>query len=266
MSDSLWSHGPSIHGIFLGKNTGVGCQFLFQGISLTQGLNLGLQHCKQMILPSEAPGKRCLADCKSCAHSLTTREVRKLVAGTFSFCGDGNLCPIRTGNISNTSRGFRCCCCWLVALLCLTLHYLMDCSTTGLSVPHHLPKFAQVHVYCIGDAIQPSHLLPSIFPKIRVFFSESAVCIRWPKYWSFSFSISSSYEYSGLISCKIDWFDLLAVQGNLKSLLQHHSLKASILQHSAFFTVHLSQPYMTTGKTIALAIQTFVSKVMPLFF
>ena len=166
MSDSLWSHGPSIHGIFLGKNTGVGCQFLFQGISLTQGLNLGLQHCKQMILPSEAPGKtpgkRCLADCKSCAHSLTTREVGKLVAGTFSFCGDGNLCSIRMGNISNTSRGLRCCCCWLVALLCLTLHYPMDCSTTGLSVPHHLPKFAQVHVHCIGDAIQPSHpLMPS---------------------------------------------------------------------------------------------------------
>ena len=110
-------------------------------------------------------------------------------------------------------------------------------------------------------------LLPhSIFPSIRVFPSESVLCIRWPKYWSFSFSNSPSKEYSGLILYRMDWLDLLAVQGTLKSLLQHHSSKASILQHSTFFIVQLSNPYMTTGKTIALTRQTFVDKVMFLLF
>ena len=121
------------------------------------------------------------------------------------------------------------------------------------------------------DSVMPSNhvilccpllLLPSIFPSIRVFSSESALCIRWPKYWSFSFSISSSNEYSGLVSFRMDWLDLLAVQGTLKSLLQHYSSIASILQCSAFFMVQLSHPYMTTGKTIPLTRQTFVGKVM----
>ena len=107
-------------------------------------------------------------------------------------------------------------------------------------------------------------LLPSIFPSIRDFSIESSVCIRWPEYWSFSFSISPSSEYSGLISLKIDWFDFLAVQGTFRILLRHYSLKASILWHSAFFMVQLSQPYMTNGKTIALTIRTFVSRVMSL--
>ena len=107
----------------------------------------------------------------------------------------------------------------------------------------------------------PLILLPSIFPSVRVFSNESALHIRWPKYWSFSFSISPSNEYSGLISFRMDWIGLLAVQGTLKSLLQHHSSKASILQHSAFFIVQLSHPYMTTGKTIALTRRTFVGKV-----
>ena len=112
----------------------------------------------------------------------------------------------------------------------------------------------------------PLLLLPSIFPSIRVFSSESALLIKWPKYWSFSFSISPSNEYSGLISFRMDWLDLLAVQGSLKSLLQHHSLKASVLQCSAFFMIQLSHPYMTTGKTIALTRWTFVDKVRPLVF
>ena len=112
----------------------------------------------------------------------------------------------------------------------------------------------------------PLLLLPSIFPSIRVFSNESALCIRWPKYWSFSFSINPSNEHPGLISFRRDWLDLLAVQGTLKSLLQHHSSKASILQHSAFFIVQLSQPYMTTGKTTALTRRTFVDKVMSLLF
>ena len=111
---------------------------------------------------------------------------------------------------------------------------------------------------------QPLLLLPSIFPSIRVFSNESVLCIRQPKYWSFSFSISPSNKYSRLISFKFDWFDLLAVQGTLKSFLHHHSSKVSILWHSAFFTVQLSHPYMTTGKTVALTRQTFVGKVMSL--
>ena len=112
----------------------------------------------------------------------------------------------------------------------------------------------------------PLLLLPSIFPSIRVFPNESVLHISWPKYWSFSFSISPSNEYSGLISLRIDWFDLLAVKGTLKSLLQYHSSKASIPQCSAFFIVQLSYPYMTTGKTIALTRWTFVGKVMFLLF
>ena len=112
----------------------------------------------------------------------------------------------------------------------------------------------------------PLLLPPSIFPSIRAFSNESVLHIRWPKYWSFSFSISPSNEYSGLISFRMDWLDLLAVQGTLKSLLQYHSSKASILQHSAFFIVELSHPYMTTGKTIALTTLAFVGKVLSLCF
>ena len=113
---------------------------------------------------------------------------------------------------------------------------------------------------------RPLLLLPSIFPSIRVFSSESALRIRWSKHWSLSFSISPSNEYSGLISFRIDWFDLFAIQRTLKSLLQHHSSEASVLQHSAFFVVQLSHPFMATGKTIALTIWTFVGKVMSLLF
>ena len=112
----------------------------------------------------------------------------------------------------------------------------------------------------------PLLFLPSIFPSIRVFSNELALCIRWPKYWSFSFSISPSNKYLGLISFRIDWFDLLAVQGTLKSLVQHYSLDVSILQHSAFFMVQHSHPYMMTGKTRALSIRTIVGKVMSLLF
>ena len=134
----------------------------------------------------------------------------------------------------------------------------MDCNLPGFPVLHYLPKFVQIHVYWVNDVnnhlilYHSFFLLPSIFPSIRVFSIESALRVKWPKYWSFSFSISPSNEYSRLISFRIHWFDLLAAQGTLKSLLQHHSLKASVLQHSAFFMVQLSQLYMTTGKTIAL--------------
>ena len=174
---------------------------------------------------------------------------------------------------------------------CPTFCDPMNRSTPGLPVHHQLPEFTQSHVYRVSDAIQPSHplfspsppapkpmsiesvmpsnhlilcrtllFLPSIFPSIRIFSNESALSIRWPKYWSFSFSISPSNEHSGLIF-RMDWLDLLAVQGTLKSILQHHSSKASILRRSVFFTVQLSHPYMTTGKTIALTRQTFVGNV-----
>ena len=147
-----------------------------------------------------------------------------------------------------------------VAQQCLTLCDPMNRSTPGLPIHHQLPEFTQTHVHRVGDAIQPSHplsrlLLPSIPPSIRVFSNESTLRMRWPEYWTFSFSIIPSKEIPGLISLRMDWLDLLAVQGTLKSLVQHHSSKASILRRSAFFTVQLLHPYMTTGKTIALTIQ-----------
>ena len=146
----------------------------------------------------------------------------------------------------------------------------MDCSTPGSPVHHQLLELAQTHVHRVSDAIQPSHLLSSPSPAFNLsqhqglFSNELVLCIMWPKYWSFSFSISPSNECSGLISFRTDWLDLLAVQGTLKSLLQHHSSETSILWHSAFFIVQPSHPYMTTGKTIALTIQTFVGKLMSL--
>ena len=159
-----------------------------------------------------------------------------------------------------------------VAQSCLTLCDPMNRSTPGLHVHHQPPNFTQTDIHQVGDAIQPSHplstllLLPPIPPSIRVFSNESTLRMRWPKYWSFSFNIIPSKEIPGLISFRMDWLDLLAVQGILKSLLQHHSSKVLILRRSAFFTVHLSHPYMTTGKTIALTRRTFVGKVMSLLF
>ena len=148
----------------------------------------------------------------------------------------------------------------------------MDCSTPGLPVLHQILGPTQTHVQWVRDAshylilCRPLCLLPSIFPSIRAFSNELALHLRWPKYWSFSFSISPSDEYSGFISFRMDWLDLLAVQRTLKSLLQHHNSKASILQHPRLFMVELSHPYMTTGKTIALTIWTYVGKVMSLLF
>ena len=148
----------------------------------------------------------------------------------------------------------------------------MNRSTPGLPVHHQLTEVIQTHVHWVGNAIEPSHLLlyPSPpapnSPRIRVFSNESTLHMRWPKYWSFSFSISRSNQHQGLISFRKDWLDLPAVQGTLNSFLQHHSSEASILWCSAFFTVQLSHPYMTTGKTIALTRKTFVGKVMSLLF
>ena len=149
----------------------------------------------------------------------------------------------------------------------------MDCSMPGFLVLHYLPKLAQVHVHWVSDGIQPSHpLLPpsfpalNLFPSIGVFSNKLALCIRWPKYWSFTLNISPSNKYSGVISFRIDWFDLFAIQGAFKSLLQHYSSKASVLRPSAFFMIQPSPSYMTTGKMITLIIWTFVGKVMLLLF
>ena len=144
----------------------------------------------------------------------------------------------------------------------------MNCSMLGFPVHHQLPEFTQTHVHRVESVMPSSHLilcrplllLPLIPPRIRVFSNESTLHMRWPKYWSFNFNISPTNEHLGLISLMMDWLDLLVVQGTLKSLLQHYSSKASILQHSAFFTVQLSHPYMTTGKTIALTRRTLLAK------
>ena len=148
----------------------------------------------------------------------------------------------------------------------------MDCSMPDIL--SNINSLSSLKLMSIESVMSSNHLTlccpllfePSIFPSIRLFSNESALCIRWSKYWNFSFSISPSNAYSGLISFRMDWLDLLAVHGTLKSLLPHHSSKASILQHSAFFIVQLSHPYMTTGKTIALTRQTYVGKVMSLLF
>ena len=140
----------------------------------------------------------------------------------------------------------------------------MDCSTPGFPVHHELPDLAQTHVHQVSVAIQPPVLLPSIFPSIRVFSNKSVLRIRWPKYWNFS--INPSNEYPRPIPFRIDWLDLLEVQGTVKSLLQYHSSKVSILWCSAFFMVQLSHSYMATGKTIALTRWTFVGKVISMLF
>ena len=163
-------------------------------------------------------------------------------------------------------------CCCSVAKSCPTLWDPWTAAhqaSLSLTISQSLPKFTSI------ESVMPSNYLilcyplllrPSIFPSIRVFSNESVLCTRWSKYWSFSFSISPSNEYSGLSSVKIDWFNLLPVKGTLKNLLQHHNSKVSILQHSGFFMVQLSHSYMTKGKTIALTIQIFASKVMSLLF
>ena len=208
---------------FPGKSTGVGCDFLFQRIFPTQGLNPGLPHCRQTF---------------------------------YRLSHQGRLSSVQFSSVTQS---------------CPTLCDPTNCSTPGLPVHHHLPEFTQTHVHRVSDAIQPSH--PRSCPSLHTpnpsqhqsFSNETTLRMRWPKYWTFSFSIIPSKEIPGLIF-RMDLLDLLAVQGTLKTLLQHHSSKASILRCSAFFTVQLSQPYMTTDKTIAFTRQTFVDKVMSLLF
>ena len=164
------------------------------------------------------------------------------------------------------------CCCCLVAQSCPSLCEPVDCTyQASLSITNSQSLLKLMSVTSVMPSshlilCHPLLLLPSILPSIRVFSNQSTLHMRWPKYWSFSFTISPSNEHPGLISFRLDWLDLLAVLGTLKSLLQHHSSKASVFQRSAFFTVQLSHPYMTTGKTIALTRRTFVGKVMSLLF
>ena len=207
LSDSLWLHGLYCPWNSPGKNTGVGCYFLLQGIFLTQGWNPGLPHCRQILY--------CLS------HPVSQ-------------------------SVSS------------VAQTCPTLCDPMNCSTPGLlsiTNSQSSPKLTPTELVMPSSHLilcHPLLLLLSIPPSIRVFSNESTLRMKWPKYWSFSFSISPSNEHPGLISFKMDWLDLLAVQGTLNSLLQHHSSKTSVLRCSAFFVVQLSHPNMTTGKTTAL--------------
>ena len=189
--------------------------------------------------------------------------VTEFAQGTV-FIGKQTLVPTQDFPLWGACRSLKllkdACVCVLVTQLCPTLCNPIDCSTPGFPVHHQLLELA--HVHWVGDAIQPSHPLSSPSPpalnlsRVRTFSNESVLHVRWPKYWSFSFSISPSNIYSGPIFFRMDWLDLLAVQGTLKSLLQHFSLKASILQRSAFFMVQLSHLYRTTGKNIALTRRT----------
>ena len=177
------------------------------------------------------------------------------------------MCMVKTrrwGSLRNSSVQFSS-----VSQSCPTVCHPMNHSMPGLPVHHQLPEFTQTHVHWVRDAIQPSHPLSSPSPSVpnpshQSLFHESRLLMRWPKYWSFSFSISPSNEHPGLVSFRMDLLDLLAVQGTLQSLLQHHSSKASILRHLVFFTVQLSHPCMTTGKTIALTRHILVGKEMSL--
>ena len=201
----------------------------------------------------------------------------KFIFWALSLLGGGFFPPpilmlhlqIKTENKNSANQLFSSVQFSSVAQSCPTLCDPMNRSMPGLPVHHQLPEFTQTPIESVMPSshlilCRPLLLLPPIPPNIRVFPNESTLCMRWPKYWSFSFSISPSNEHPGLVSFRMDWLDLLAVQGTLKSLLQHHSSKASILRRSAFFTVQISHPYVTTGKTIVLTRWTFVGKVMSL--
>ena len=252
----------------VGKNTG-----LLQGMFLTQGSNPTLP-APALQADSLPPKHLCIS-----SHSCFPGELLSVLHVTLpiqGICGNSyfkncywSVVDLQCVLVSRRTAKWIIFCCCSVAQSWLTLCNPMDCSTPGFPVLHRLLEFTHTYVHWVGDAIQPSHLclsllLPSIFPSIKVISNELALGTKCPKYWSFS--ISPSNEYSGLISFRMDWFDLPAVQGTLKSLLQYHSAEASILRRSAFFIVQLSHPYMTNEKTIALTIWSFVGKVMSLLF
>ena len=223
------------------QNTGVSCCSLLQGIFPTQGSNPGLPHCRQILYQLSHKGSPFI-----CYHSVVHQALLSMEFSRQEYW---------SGSISSVAQSHQ------------TLCDPMDCSTPGFPIHHQLDQLMSIELVMPSNHLIlccPLLLLTSVFPSVRVFSNESVLHIRWPKYWSFSFSISPSNEYSGLTSFRMDWLDLLAVQGTLKSLLQHHVSKASILWYSAFFIVQLSHPYMTTRKTIALTRWTFVGRVMSL--
>ena len=234
----------------------MGCHFL-KGIFQTHGLNLGLSHYRQNLYHLSHQGNIIVQDIDGTYYFNPVTPHGSFNLLTFKVIIDRYVCSVQCSSVTQSSP-----------MLCDP----MNCSTAGLRVHHQLPEFT---ILMSIESVMPSnhlilchHLLlpPSIFPSIKVFSNESVLRIRWPKFWSCSFSISSSNEHSGLISFRMDWLYLFAVQGNLKNLPQHHTSKASILWRSALFIVQLSHPYMTTGKTIALTRWTFVNKVMSLLF
>ena len=252
------------------ENSGVGCHSLLQGIFPTQGSNVGLLHCRQILYHMSYQGSPIIAE-NGGKNNFLYREIFATYCVftleiTMPFL---HFNEVNTLNESFCGKTFSS----VQSLSCVRLFVTpwTAAHQASLSITNSwsLLKLMSIELVMPSNHLILCHALllpPSIFPSIRVFSNESVLCIRWPKHCSFSFSVSLSNEYSGLISFTMYWFDLLAVQGTLKSLLQHHSSKASILWRSAFFIVQLSHPYMTTGKTIALTIWTFVDKVMSLLF
>ena len=249
---------------FTGKNTGVGCHFLLQGNLPDPGIEPVSLVLQADSLPLSHLGSHCLhsVKCSPERESNSAQPPSPFLPAALLLV----QCRVKTrylvSNLSPTTS-YRC-----IVVQSLSAVWPcdpMDCSTPGFPVLHHLPELAQTHVHetmMLSNHLILSHplfLLPSIFPNIRVFSNEPTL-YQVAKVWSFSFSISPSNEYSGLISFRIDWFDLLEVQGTLKSLIQQRSWKALVFWHTAFFMVQLSHPYMTTGKIIALTIWTFVAK------
>ena len=227
------------------------------------GADQGLMRCPLLLGPQSLVGKQALS---SSVHSTCSLHVCCLQGPLGLSLNSLSASDRRDQALGNASQFGSVS---SVAWSCPTLCNPMNRSMPGLPVHHQLLELRVMFIESVMPSnplilCRPLILLPSTFPSITVLSSESVLRIRWPKYWSFSFSISPSNEHPGLISFRMDWLDLLAVQGTLKSLLQHHSSKGSILWHSAFFIVQQSHPYMTTGKTIALARRTFVGKVMSL--
>ena len=279
VSDSLQPHGLYSPWNSPGLNTGVGSLSLLQRIFPTQGSNPGLQHCRRLLYQLNHKGSPRVLEWVAISLSRESSQPRdqtrvsRVVGRSFTVWATregkdkGNKLPCFP--LTSVSETF------FSSVQSLSRVQLFATPWTAAHQVSLSITNSQSLLKCMSiETVMPSNclilchplLLPSIFPNIRIFSNESDFHIRWPNYWSFSFSISLSNEYSGLISFRMDWLDLLAVQGTLKSLLQHHSSKASILRRSAFFTVQLSHPYMTTGKTIALTRCTFVGKVMSLLF
>ena len=270
MSDSLWPHGLEPARLLCppGKNTGVSCHALLQGIIPTQGSNPGLPHCRWIFYNLSHQGSSRILEWVACPFSRGTSWPRNwirvsCIADRFLAIWATREAPPVASVQFSSFQSLNCV--RLFATPWITAHQASLSITNSRSL---LKLMSIESVMPSGHLIlwHPLLLLPPIPPSIRIFSNESTLSMRWPNYWSFSLSISLSNEHPGLVSFRIDRLDLLAVQGTLKSLLQHHSSKASVLQRSAFFTVQLSHPYMTTGKTIPLPRQTFVGKVISLLF